>query len=144
MESDMRAILRDLGAAAPVPSSTSYVQVAKRVHLGASAVEYSHAIAMEGFNAVFVECTVFAATGSADPFLKVYVQVSNDQQNWSTLPLGGVAVYVGASTVGYYKLAQGTIGELISAAFVRLRYETDPDTTSVVFSVGLDRKRIAL
>jgi hypothetical protein len=121
--------------------SASYVQVAKRVRLGPSATEFSFAISMEGYNSVYVECTVFAAVGAPDPLLKIYVQVSNDGQNWTTLPIGGTPVFGSTTTIGYFKLDQAAIGQQISAAHARLMYVTDSSTTAVIFSAGLDRKR---
>lgn len=121
-----------------------YVLLAKRLHLGTSAVQYSEAVPMEGYNSVFVECTIFAATGAPDPLLKIYVEVSNDRQNWDTLPVGGTAVFVSAATVIYVTLDQATIGEQISAAYVRLKYVTDASTTAVIFSAGVDRRRLGL
>ena len=118
----------------------SYVLLAEQLYLGTSQVEYSPPVPMEGYNAVFVECTVFATSGTPDPLLKIYVQVSNDQQNWDTLPLGSTAVYVGTAATGYITLDQATIGQQVSAAYVRLKYETDSSTTAVVFSVGMNRK----
>jgi len=122
------------------PTTDSYVLLAKRLYMGTSKVTYSEAVPMEGYNSVFVECTVFAASGAPDPQLTIYVEVSNDKQNWDSLPLGAAAV--GLSIVaGYGKLDQSTIGQQISARYVRLKYVTDANTTAMIFSVGLDRKR---
>ncbi len=143
MYSDESGILNYLAAARQASTGTadSYVLLAKRLYLGTSAVDYSEAVPMEGFNAIFVECTVLAATGAPDPSLTVYVQVSNDRQNWSTLPLGGTAVFMNIAVVGYMKLDQSAIGQQISAAYVRLKYQTDSWTATVIFSAGIDRKR---
>ncbi len=140
---DMSGILRDFAATALTPTgrTDSYVQLAKRLYMGTSAVNYSEAVPMEGYNAVFVECTVFVATGMPDPLLKIYVQAGNDRQNWDTLPIGSTAVVMSTAIAAYIKLDQSTIGQQISAAYVRLKYETDSLTTAVIFSVGLDRKR---
>jgi hypothetical protein len=144
MNQDLSGVLHysnSVAANASPDNSSSYVLLAKRLYMGTSAVNYSEALPMEGYNAVFVECTVFTAAGAPDPKLVIYVQVSNDGQNWDTLPLGSTAIGLSIATYGYFKLDQSTIGQQISAAYVRLKYVTDAATTNVIFSVGIDRKR---
>lgn len=97
---------------------------------------------MEGYNGVFVECTVFVATGTADPLVAIYVEVGNDRQNWDVLPVGGAPIFVGLSAIGYMTLDSAAIGQQISAAYIRLKYVTDSDTVAVIFSVGVDRRRL--
>lgn len=130
-------ILRELGA--PNGSADGYVLLAKRAYQTGDAVSCSPSVSMVGFNAVFIECTVF--DGADVPLFSIYVEVSNDRQNWTPLPLDTTPVSLDANSAGYYELDQSTIGQQISAAWVRLRYETVNDT-KVIFSVGLDRKRL--
>jgi len=141
---DINAILRGLQSAAQQGAGrgNGYVQLARRVYLtGDGVVHVSEPVSMEGYNAVFVECTAFVFTGFDDPTLNLTVQVSNDKQNWTTLPVGGSPEILMINTVGYFKLDQGTIGQQVSAAWVRLRYETTGDIEAIC-SIGIERKRL--
>jgi hypothetical protein len=51
-------------------------------------------------------------------------------------------VFAGLATVGYMTLDSAAIGQQISAAYIRLKYVTDTDTVAVIFSVGVDRRRL--
>lgn len=96
---------------------------------------------MEGYNGVFIDCTVFVFSGVTDPVLNIYVQVSNDKQNWATLPVGSTAVALSPAAAGYSKLDQSTIGQQVSAAWIRLKYETFGDIRAVC-NIGLDRAKL--
>lgn len=122
-------------------SPDGYVLLARRLYQGGGKVNCSPAVSMAGFNAVFVECTVFVFDGFVDPQLSIYVDVGNDRENWTPLPIGSTPVRLEAQAAGYYKLDTNTIGQQIAARWVRLRYQTEVDT-EVIFSVGLDRKRL--
>jgi hypothetical protein len=144
MEADMSRLLRDLATSEPAANGgDSYVRIAKRLYLtGDGTMHFSEAISMEGYNALFIECTVFAFDGFADPLLNISVDVSNDKQNWANWPLGA-AVLLSIATVGYFKLDQSSIGQQFAARWIRLRYETTGDI-KIICSVGLDRKRLGM
>ena len=119
------------------------MQLSRRLFLGTSKVEYSEAVPMEGYNTLFLDCTVFVANGAPDPVLKIYVETSNHFTIWKTVPVGGTAAELYATIVGYFPLSHTVIGQ-ISGEYVRLRYETDSLTTAVIFSAGIDPKRIGV
>lgn len=144
MYSELKGILGSMSEPAASAASTSYVVMARRVFLSGDGVEhYSEPVPMEGYNAVFVEVTVMAMSGTVDPTLNLYVQVSNDRQNWDTLPLGSAPVALALDNIAHFTLSQTTIGQQISAAWVRLMYVTTGDMTAII-GVGLDRKRLGM
>lgn len=93
-----------------------YAQVATKLALTSSdSTEYSQSVAMGNDNAVFVEMTVFNAVGTTD--LDVYLQVSNDLDNWEDF--SGTPTIANTAAAGYFTGQESSV----ASAYVRLRYD---------------------
>lgn len=93
-----------------------------QVLVGAGTSTFSQAISMEGANALSVAVAILSVSPMTQ--IDIYVQESNDLENWedeATFVLSG-------SSTGY---SEGTSTGL-SMAYVRLRCEIDTDTESVI------------
>lgn len=94
--------------------------------------EYSQPIAIGGDNTAFAEIVVYNTSGS--PGLDLYIQGSNDLQNWTSgtqvLSLAG-----GSVTAGYHK---ATSLATVTTAYIRLRYDMTVGSTTIVLAAGIN------
>lgn len=106
-----------------------YYNVASRLAVSTSAVQYSQAVSMAGANAILVDATAFSVSGTN---VSISAEVGNDLENWSTL--SGTLALTGPS---YGTLKVGSV----AGQYVRLKYEQTGGSVSVV-SAGINTAQL--
>lgn len=106
-----------------------YYNVASRLAVSTSAVQYSQAVSMAGANAILVDATAFSVSGTN---VSISAEEGNDLENWSTL--SGTLALTAAS---YGTLKVGSV----SGQYVRLKYQQTGGTVSAV-SAGINTSQL--